>query len=128
MAAPSHRLAVLLGIRALLSVLSVREGGQAVSSRTAISMNSKTFIATVEGDTIYAIDSSSRERAEVGITQKSVKAMQEALTNAIAKQRKPKWWKCLPKALQRKSVNLIPCVTSNIGQRKLRPRRLYELF
>lgn len=45
-------------------------------------MNSKTFIATVEGDTIYAIDSSSRERAEVGITQKSA--------NVITKQKMPK--------------------------------------
>lgn len=29
-----------------------------------------TFIATVEGDSIYAINSVSQERAEVGITKK----------------------------------------------------------
>ena len=52
-------------------------------------MNSKTLIAAVEGDTIYAIDSSSREREEVGITQKSANTMQEALTNVIARQRMP---------------------------------------
>lgn len=47
-------------------------------------MTKNTFIATVDGDTIYAIDSSSRDKAEVGITQKAAKALQEALTNVIA--------------------------------------------
>ena len=47
-------------------------------------MNSNTFIATVEDDTIYAINSSSRERAVVGMTQKGVKALQDALNDVIA--------------------------------------------
>ena len=47
-------------------------------------MTKNTFIVAVDGDTIYAIDSSSRDKAEVGITQKAAKALQEALTNAIA--------------------------------------------
>ena len=84
LAALPHRPLVLLGRAALLSVVSVREGWKTTSARVEVSMNSKTFIATVESDTIYAIDSSSRERAEVGIIQKSAKAMQEALTNVIA--------------------------------------------
>lgn len=79
MAAPPHRLAVLLGIRALLSIVSVREVWKTTSARVEVGMNNNTFIAT-----IYAIDSSSCERAEVGIIQKSAKAMQEALTNVIA--------------------------------------------
>lgn len=66
-------------------------------------MNSKTFIATVEGDTIYAIDSSSRERAEVGITQKSAKAMQEALTNVIA-ERDEYYDKCIEAGLIQKKM------------------------
>lgn len=41
------------------------------------------FIATVEGDKIYAINSISQDRTEVGITQKAAKELQDALSGII---------------------------------------------
>lgn len=42
-----------------------------------------TFIATTDGDKIYAINSISQDRTEVGITQKAAKELQDALANII---------------------------------------------
>lgn len=46
-------------------------------------MVQNTFIASVEGDSIYAINSATHEKSEVGITQKAAKALQDALSNII---------------------------------------------
>ena len=43
-----------------------------------------TFIATVENDSIFAIHSVTREKSEIGITQKAAHALQDALTDVIA--------------------------------------------
>lgn len=48
-----------------------------------IFMQRNTFIATVEGETIYAINGVTQERSEIGMTQKGVKALQDALTGII---------------------------------------------
>ena len=61
-------------------------------------MNNNTFIATVEDDTIYAIKSGSSERAVVGMTQKGVKALQDALNDVIA-ERDEYYDKCIAAGL-----------------------------
>lgn len=47
-------------------------------------MQNDSFIATLEGDSIYAVNSMTKEKKEVGITQKAAKAMQDALADVIA--------------------------------------------
>lgn len=56
------------------------------------------FLACVENDTIYAINSFSQEKAEVGITQKAAKALQDALADVI-EQRDEYYNKCVAAGL-----------------------------
>lgn len=60
------------------------------------------FLACVENDTIYAINSFSQEKAEVGITQKAAKAMQDALADVIT-QRDEYYDKCVAAGLIEKA-------------------------
>lgn len=46
-------------------------------------MQRNTFIATVENDTIYAVNGVTQEKGEVGITKKSAKDLQDALAGII---------------------------------------------